>query len=690
MWPFKNPPLASAGILLAGAFAFTGAAADLPAPPSPGTGSAVLRTALEQSDGRLTAAVRTTYLLAVEKAVLAELRAASQSVPEDCLAEVRSDPVLCDAIFAAVAPPDLSILQNYAKLRAELGTPFVKRYRSLVLGAAVAQRAQGAFAGSEMTPPRQLVRPIDPATRTKEDATARLAGAIADYMRANNITASRLYQDPAQVEPLARFLETNGFKAGALARLREAGPLHGLLKQAMVRLSQRPAQREQTPDTATWLRYLASVFEATPTSSPKLKDGTSEPWPRFPLDTAPWPLLMPLSHAYPLDEARYIFEKYQGRYGNDRYHTYGPFRGPVAERPYQLQPSTWHWAAWPDLIVHGGTCTTMAPMAVQTHVCLCEPAFMAGQPGHCNLLGYRRAGGVWYGVVEQAFAGGPDVTFSSWLFNEVGTAPGLSSQNHHAWARSEYALGLALGMNVGLREYTDTRIAVYLFRALSQAEQKTLGTSLLTHAIQTNPFNPAPWYLLAQQTADAQQGAVLVKKVLDAARHAKPDGENEAADHQANISLENFVEVQHPKPVEHALRQYWNTLAENTARFSILNRPVPQDPATARTLYDLLKTVPGITPAQEMPYRICVEGKQAVAAGLYDHVQKHLRQRKGPNHKSDEKAFATELDAFLQTLDPTEKQPFLLSLKHLFPSDGATDPFLQAVDAAEALLSKKK
>jgi hypothetical protein len=42
--------------------------------------------------------------------VLTNLAAAKWSVPPGCLAEVLSNPLLRDAIFAAVYPPDASIL----------------------------------------------------------------------------------------------------------------------------------------------------------------------------------------------------------------------------------------------------------------------------------------------------------------------------------------------------------------------------------------------------------------------------------------------------------------------------------------------------------------------------------------------------------------------------------------------------
>jgi hypothetical protein len=293
------------------------------------------------------------------------------------------------------------------------------------------------------------------------------------------------------------------------------------------------------PSEVAWLQYLAATFESTPSMPPvaKPKKGNKADkginvmkWPLFPMAEAPWPLLMPLAHSIPLDEAQYIRDKFNGLHGESRLHTYGPYKGPAGVIPLELQPSPWHWKAWPDLIVHGGVCTTMCVIAIDTQNCLCIPSVHAAQPHHANLISFRISDGKWYASIEQAFAGGPNVTHAAWPFKEgAGVAPRLSKE---AAAGAEYHLGLALGMNVGLRQYIDTRIAVNLYESLPAAEKSTLGVKLLTNAVKTNPFNPQPWYLLAQQ------GQSL------------PLGDAAGSDDEES------------RPVEAATRKYWHTLGE--------------------------------------------------------------------------------------------------------------------------------
>ncbi len=296
-------------------------------------GLAALRSGLRESNGTLTPALREAYLDWAQATVLANLATSKCSVPPDCLAEVLSNPTLRDAMFAAIYPPDPSILQNYARLRSELGAGFLKKYRSLVVGVAVAERVGGLLGAA------QTAQPPPPARKRKAVRLAdnsQLVGAVAEFMRQNAVTALDLYTNADQRERLVATLGRKGFSAKELAGTKDPGRLFGVLKQAMIRLGQRPAAREAMPSTADWLRHLATIYEAEPSSTPPRKKGKADmPWPLFPMNRAPWPLLMPFARPVPLGEADYIWETFQGRHGNPRYHTYGPYKGPQGERPLE-------------------------------------------------------------------------------------------------------------------------------------------------------------------------------------------------------------------------------------------------------------------------------------------------------------------------------------------------------------------
>src|SRR5262245_43953553 len=99
--------------------------------------AASVSTALAASSGALAPRVREAYLAWSEKTVLAELARAGETLSDTCLAEARRDPVLRDAAFGSVYPPDPSILQNYDELRRALGEKLIERYRSLAIAVSV-------------------------------------------------------------------------------------------------------------------------------------------------------------------------------------------------------------------------------------------------------------------------------------------------------------------------------------------------------------------------------------------------------------------------------------------------------------------------------------------------------------------------------------------------------------------------
>jgi hypothetical protein len=119
----------------------------------------------------------------------------------------------------------------------------------------------------------------------------------------------------------------------------------------------------------------------------------------------------------------------------------------------------------------------------------------------------------------------------------------------------------------------DTRVAANLFRALPDADKPTLGVKLLRSVLLANPFNPAIWYRLAQQTTDANES----KELVEAARMGNPAL---LFVHPGNISATNMTtgndaHEKRGKPAHHGAGsvrdQYWRTLAPSVLRYSTLS-----------------------------------------------------------------------------------------------------------------------
>jgi len=360
-------------------------------------------TLLDLSGGKLTAEVREPYLTWAEGAVLQELRQKEQTIPQDCLAEVRGDATLRDAAFGAVFPPDPSILQNYAQLRAKLGSRLIASYSSLAIAVAIAKRVKGvetleATGGSGSASANEnqdFGHDYQPELWADEslrgmgnDDEKNYVRLVADFMRANQVAALDLYKNSGLQQQLVAFLNRHSVPTALIEETKQSIQFGERLKNAMVILGQRPTSRDQRPTAAAWLKHLIRIFESTPDSTPTVY-GKVLPWPLFPLDKAPWPLLMPLAHTVPLSEAGYIWEAFKGEHGDDRYHTYGPYRGDDDAMPYELQPSKWFGDAWPDRIVHGGECAPISKGTVDLYSALGKPAMWAGQPGHANLISFK-------------------------------------------------------------------------------------------------------------------------------------------------------------------------------------------------------------------------------------------------------------------------------------------------------------
>ena len=531
---------------------------------------------LQGAGGKLTPEVRNAYLDWSEKTVLQQLREGSRTVPESCLAEVRRDSVLRDAVFGSVFPPDPSILQNYAELRAQLGEKFLPKYRALVVAVSVAKRTKGVETAEAVNVIGRDYQSgfwtdeslQNPGSEPEKDFIRRIAA----FMTQAQVTASNLYVNVSIQEQLKAVLAQQGVSANFIAEVRKSLQFGERLKDAMVVLKQRPATRDAKPTTVAWLRHLIATHEAQPSSTPNQMS-----WPLFPIDTAPWPLLMPLAHAVPLSEADYIWEAFQGEHGDDRYHTYGPYRGDDDVMPDSLRPSRWFWDAWPDRIVHGGMCVPISKGTVDLYTSLNKPAMWAGQPGHANLISFQYVNKSWTAEIEQAFAGGPDVTFAQWYFDEdPGTE--IRYRDLYFWSGAEYQLGLALAMNLGVKSYMDTRLAANIFKALPAGEKPTLGVKLLRSVVTTNPFNPEVWYRLAEQNPDPMLGLTLVQ----AAQQGKPgliaDGPTSPEMHGQGGAAD----------------QYWRTVAQFITPYALLAHSAPQKVEDMRRVHNFLKTAPGV------------------------------------------------------------------------------------------------
>ncbi|MDR3689516.1 MAG: hypothetical protein P4L46_09070, partial [Fimbriimonas sp.] len=545
-------------------------------------------TQLLKSDGKLTAEVRKAYLEWSWRRVRWDLQQRGGPISAECIAEVESDPELRDAVSASVYPPDPSILQNYAAIRAQMGAAFTTKYRSTAIAIAVARRIGGIEDDNGQSVGRENQIPIwayQPLRRIDDGSEKRVVTLIAEYLKSKNLAALDVFNSDEELHRLASYLGLNHVEQHFVDEVGR-NPLFGeRLKNALIALGRRPAARSPKPGCIEWLKYLVKIQETKAPSTP-IVGGRPLPWPLCSMSETPWPLLMSLSHPAPMDEAQYLWETYIGEHGPDRFHTYGPYRDDLQSMPDQLVPSRWFFNAVPDEIVHGGQCMPISLATVDLYASLGKPSTDAAQPGHANLLTYQKDGGSWKTDIEQDFAGGCRVTFSQWFFCDPPRHE-LHFRDLFGWPGGEYHIGLSLGMNLGIASYVDTRIAARIFDILPGSAKGTLGVRLLESALQENPFNPEVWYRLADATTD-------VRKSVEIALAIRNHDPAKMIDGKPCPLLQTFLSSGGAGPAGWDMDVYWPTLQEFVARNTLLQRAAPQNEETMHSAYMFLRGVPGL------------------------------------------------------------------------------------------------
>ena len=286
---------------------------------------------LKNANWQVTEGVRGALLAEAEKTVLADL---DKALPADFLNWVRSDAEVYSAVFGSVSPADKRILLNLHQLYSELDSKFIGKYKHLVLGAAVARRRNGVgpFKGFHKFTSmlekslraegdfHKNIRPGKKSTYSPEQLEKarikrqKIAAQALAYINKQGLTAREAYDDKMHRAAIADIARAN--KGG------KNPDVNKILEETLILMKKRPAERDPFPPVSEFFKYLAAHYE---TPAAQLKLPPKAKWPLFEIDKTPWPLLMPLSKTWPLREADYIWEKYQGQHGGKSYHTYGPY-----------------------------------------------------------------------------------------------------------------------------------------------------------------------------------------------------------------------------------------------------------------------------------------------------------------------------------------------------------------------------
>ena len=478
-----------------------------------------LITLIKLNNGVFSPQIRAAFLRHSEELVIKELAGVKITLSGDQLALIRNDPNLSDACYGTVYPPDPRILLNILELRKELGEPFFHEYRNLIVAGSVARRFVGVGAetfgekeewalrsrieaqnktGRRQWPEYTVVNIVQPAgdpnsgEKNKKTPKSRIVkkrqakwdhheskmtdaeglDIVGDFLKEKKITPSQL-------------LESGSLKKELLTRMGDKAPTsdqinYEMLYKVMIREGLRPAERDPFPCMAEFCKYLDSIK------------------PRFPVKTAPWPILMPLAKGWPLREARDIWSRVEK---GGKLPTYGNYQKKELVIQKRLEPFPWHWQSWQGTYQAGGVCHEMSTIGLGTYMSVGVPTTKAGQPHHsCILVFSHSENGYFVGTKQGTH--GPLGTHSQWLFAD----PRVETLE-------PYHMGLALSMNVGLKAYMDSRIGVYLAEMLVQRKESVLADKLLQSVARINPYNTEVWDALRELRPQGQH-AVLRKAEL--------------------------------------------------------------------------------------------------------------------------------------------------------------------------------
>jgi len=460
-----------------------------------------LSSLLASSGGAYSAALKDYYMKRAE----AEVRATASNVPADTWTWLDAHPQIRDGLLSASYPVPALYVENLAALRASLGPQISEKYPQLLLAMSIRPDSVTDAANATASPAQPEVTNVDnedadaDAALTPEEAPSKpdpQAAKIAAYMKANNRTLVDIVKNPAPV-----------FKALGLALPKKH--LAPLWNDVALASGTYPSRLNMP--LVDYLKYIIAHYE---TRLPKFTTQTQWQWPVFPLDKAPWPLLLAL-RPEPQNEADWVWQLFTGgikppEAKGKRVMTYGTYTGNYRQPEVHYQASQYNPDSAQRIAQDGGICGRMASLAKISFNSLGQPASGVGQPGHATLFyySYDAASGKYVTRVQTSL-NTPFKTHARWYIPNV---KGFRTQSKNNTVGIEYHDGLALAMDAGLDSYVDTRVACKLAAMLPDTA-RAQKIRLLESAAALNPCNVELWYALVALHEDepAQVNALVAR-----------------------------------------------------------------------------------------------------------------------------------------------------------------------------------
>ena len=231
-------------------------------------------------------------------------------------------------------------------------------------------------------------------------------------------------------------------------------------------------------------------------------------WNAFPLDKAPWPLMLTLARAPDKKSAEYVWQRFVDGYGVTRYKNYSSnYNKPEV----MFKKSEWHPNSYFRIIEDGGVCGRQSTLCISANTTLGIPSISLYQPGHVAVLYYDvDENGLFTTNMKQSVTQMKD-SQADWFFQDISGLSTLKRRDRPMIRCGvEYHYGLTFAMNRSLASWNETRIALHISRLTGFSVDQKI--SILEKAMKKNPFNVELIYELVTHYGTEVQ---KISKVID-------------------------------------------------------------------------------------------------------------------------------------------------------------------------------
>lgn len=395
-------------------------------------------------------------------------------------------PGVLSAAFSVEYPPNPNILYNYVKLALAVGPEKAEKYEQLLLANAIAYRNRrietnrmsdydhpGLSAGVSREEGWFLNKYKEP---EQLSASSEVDGGDDDAIRIKRqkALAAQYHMGNPKHHEMAKW-----FKANPRTKVYTIM----LMTQEQI-YSATGIQFDKKPNDGEWMKIAYNAGRIPPRQPggihenmllhiERFEEGLKMKRSLFPLNKAPWPLLLGLTEQDPLDESAYFWNLYKKEGSVPGYSTY---TFSYTKPEIKFKDSNWHPSSNIRKIEDGGVCGRLSELAEFGQRSIGTPAWGMGQPGHRAFMTYEYRNGTYSAAMHHS-VDTIEVSTVGWRlpppiglsFDTKGLTNSFSRLRGSVNVR--YHFGLCEAMNRGLTGYENSRIAMNLLEIYPKASK---------------------------------------------------------------------------------------------------------------------------------------------------------------------------------------------------------------------------